>query len=202
MTITYEEAGTNLAPAQTAVTLEEDTTLLTALSSTLRGFVAMLQRSPIVSTVTAIGIAGLSVLAVRRLQRWNRTGETIESVNPSHETEPDPTETANTDTNVSAEELLETAQNSLQTDPQTAILASYAATRTALGADADQTHRELYASHQSIPDESLRDALHTLTTAFEQAAFAAGDIDPTHATNAVEAAEQFLHSETPHQPAE
>jgi hypothetical protein len=190
---TYEEPEANLASsrAETTIITEDDSGVIAAVLSTLSAieFVGLdiLRESPIL--VGVIGFATVIVgLAVRR--RYGREpadGSTEANAQTGIET----TET-NESASPSIEALLETAREKLETNPKTAVYASYAAVRTQFDTSADRTHRELYEEQRPVEDTRLDEAFRTLTETFERAAFAADEITTTQAESALQAAEQYL----------
>jgi len=194
VTATYDEPRTNLGASQAETTLETDTEILPAMLSAARGLIASLQQSPLISAGGVIVGIGVLALAVRWLSTRESTVRSDADPTAEADASTDTPEASPVSDSPTADTLLETARSKLQTDPQTAIYASYAAVRTLIDPGAAQTHRELYDSHAATEDDTTDEALYTLTEAFERAAFAADDVDSTHAKAALEAAERYLHS--------
>jgi cell fate (sporulation/competence/biofilm development) regulator YlbF (YheA/YmcA/DUF963 family) len=194
VTISYTENGTNLAGAKRELAVTDDTpaqetSLWETISTSLRG-----------SPLQAGGIAMLVVFVFGWLlaRRWRGTAD--QGAQPSDSELPDetfpeddPSSTAFVDDpNGTTEQLLETAREQLEADPDSAVQMSYAAVRAAVPTEEPRTHREFYRDYRTNLDDTAVDSLERLTSAFEHAAFAPTAVSHEQATAAVDAARRIL----------
>lgn len=206
VTVSYDENGTNLAATERQLTVRNDTAAQASGQAqgtapwTWKAVSAFLQQNPLragaigLSAVAALaGIGALGRQLIGSPQRTTRA-PSREPGASAERSEGDPPTATEADSDATTEQLLESARERLESDPDGAVRTSYAAVRTAVPASGTetQTHREFYREHRTAVDDPAADSLDRLTSIFEQAAFAPTAVSRDEAAAAVDAAARIL----------
>jgi hypothetical protein len=145
--------------------------------------------------IAIVAILGACVVLARRWWRSRESaGATAEAVSTDEMAAERGTPSMPGETTDATEQLLTTARERLESDPDGAVRMSYAAVRAALPTDETRTHREFSQAYRPTLNDRAADSLNRLTDAFEAAAFAPTPIDDTQATAAVDAATRVLET--------
>jgi hypothetical protein len=208
VTVSYNENGTNLAATERQLAVRNETAA--QVSGQTQGTApwswnavsTFLQQNPLRAGAIALSavaaLAGIGALGRQLIgpPEWANRAPGPESGASTERPDDDLLTETEAGSGATTEQLLASARERLESDPDGAVRTSYAAVRAAVprSGTETQTHREFYREHRKAVDDPAADSLDRLTSIFERAAFAPTAVSRDEAATAVDAAARILES--------
>ena len=191
--VAYDDPRTNLGSSETSTTLPAEPTGTSAAEAILSSVL----ENPILATIVVLGSLVIAVVfglyAYRQRRNRNPPETTVPNAVTATANEPNEKQTDRPTAGAAA--VLEAARANLAESPDSAIKTGYSAIRRTISDEKEvgsRTHWEFYHEVGSELDAGRRDALRSVTEAFEAAAFAAGSVETERAAAALDDAERCL----------